>query len=348
MEKTKIALITGCTGQDGSYLAEFLLKKGYEVHGIRRRSSIAKLDRLSRIHYGPHAERNKFFLHYGDITDSASITQITKRVKPDEVYNLAAQSHVRVSFDTPEYTANTDALGPLRVLEAIRTLGFVRKTKFYQASTSEMFGNPLESPQHENTPFFPRSPYGIAKLYAHLITANYREAYNMFACSGILFNHESPRRGESFVTRKITQAAIRIVRRKQDKLYLGNLYAKRDWGYAKEYVEAMWLMLQQKKPKDYVIATGENHTVKEFAELAFRVLDIDIEWQGQGISEKGINKKNGKIIVEIDPYYFRPTEVENLVGNASMAKKELGWAPKTKFQKLVNLIMAEEVKNKDL
>ena len=211
-----------------------------------------------------------------------------------------------------------------------------------------MFGNPLESPQHENTPFFPRSPYGIAKLYAHLITANYREAYNMFACSGILFNHESPRRGESFVTRKITQAAIRIVRRKQDKLYLGNLYAKRDWGYAKEYVEAMWLMLQQKKPKDYVIATGENHTVKEFAELAFRVLDIDIEWQGQGISEKGINKKNGKIIVEIDPYYFRPTEVENLVGNASMAKKELGWAPKTKFQKLVNLIMAEEVKNKDL
>ena len=343
----KIALITGCTGQDGSYLAELLLKKGYVVHGIRRRSSIAKLDRIEHIHYGPHAKNLRFFLHYGDITDSASIAQILKRVGPSEIYNLAAQSHVRVSFDTPEYTANTDALGPLRVLESMRTLGLT-KTKFYQASSSEMFGNPETSPQNEQTPFIPRSPYGIAKLYAHMMTVNYREGYGMFACSGILFNHESPRRGESFVTRKITQAAVRIAKGKQDKLYLGNLNAKRDWGYAKEYVEAMWLMLQQKNPKDYVIATGENHTVREFAELAFREVGIEIEWKGKGLSEKGINKKNNKVIIAVDPYYFRPTEVDTLMGDYSLAKSELGWRPRTKFNKLVQIMMEGEIKNTNL
>jgi len=339
----KKALITGVIGQDGSYLAEFLLNKGYEVHGIYRRSSINKLDRISHIYQDPHIVNKKLFLHYGDLTDSSNIIRIIQQVQPDEIYNLAAQSHVRISFETPEYTANADALGTLRTLEAIRILGLTKKTKFYQASTSELFGKVQETPQNENTPFYPRSPYGVAKLYAHWITINYREAYNIFACCGILFNHESPRRGENFVTRKITEAAVKISLGQQEKLYLGNLNAKRDWGYAKEYVEAMWLMLQQKKPSEYIIATGKAHTVREFTELAFKELGIEIEWEGKDNNEKGINKKTGKEIILIDPYYFRPTETNILIGDNSKAKKELGWQPKMNFKELISLMVLEDL-----
>lgn len=340
----KKALITGINGQDGSYLAEFLLEKGYEVHGIYRRSSINKIDRISHIYQDPHISNKRFYLHYGDCTDSSNILRIVQQIKPDEIYNLAAQSHVKISFETPEYTANSDALGTLRLLEAIRILNLTKKTKFYQASTSEMFGKVAEIPQTEKTPFHPRSPYGVAKLYAHWITINYREAYNIFACCGILFNHESPKRGENFVTKKITEAVVKIANGDQECLYLGNLYAKRDWGYAKEFVEAMWLMLQQKKPSEYVIATGETHTVKEFVELAFKEMDVNIKWEGKGMKEKGINSKNDKVIVAVDPFYFRPSEVDLLIGNASKAKNELGWQPKTNFKKLIKLMMKEELR----
>lgn len=339
----KKALITGITGQDGSYLAEFLLDKGYEVHGIYRRSSLNKIDRIKDIFQDPHIKNNKLILHYGDLTDSLNITNIIQKVQPDEIYNLAAQSHVKISFETPEYTANCDALGVLRILESIRLLGLSKKTKFYQASTSEMYGGQNESSCNENTPFHPRSPYGAAKLYAHSITINYREAYDIFACCGILFNHESPRRGENFVTKKITSAIANICAGKQDCLYLGNLYAKRDWGYAKEYVEAMWLMLQQDKPAEYVIATGETHTVKEFVELAFKEAGIDIKWEGSGLNEKGIDSGTKKTMVAVDPYYFRPAEVDLLLGDVSKAKKELCWSPKIKFLELVKIMMKSEL-----
>lgn len=340
----KKALITGINGQDGSYLAEFLLEKGYEVHGIYRRSSINKIDRIKHIYEDPHVKGRCLHLHYGDCTDSSNIIRIIQQVQPDEIYNLAAQSHVKISFETPEYTANADALGTLRMLEAIRILNLTKKTKFYQASTSEMFGEVMESPQTEKTQFHPRSPYGVAKLYAHWITINYREAYGIFACCGILFNHESPRRGENFVTKKITEAVVKISDGKQKCLYLGNLYAKRDWGYAKEFVEAMWLMLQQKKPSEYVIATGETHTVKEFVELSFKEVGIKIKWKGKGLNEKGIDAKSGNIIIAVDPFYFRPSEVDLLIGDSSKAKKDLGWKPKTKFIDLIKLMMAEEIK----
>jgi len=344
MKNAKKALITGIIGQDGSYLAESLLKKGYEVHGIYRRSSINKIDRIKHIYEDPHIVNRRLHLHYGDLTDSSNVIRIIQKIQPDEIYNLAAQSHVKISFETPEYTANADALGPLRILEAIRILGLNKKTKIYQASTSEMYGEAKETPQTEKTPFYPRSPYGAAKLYAHWVTINYREAYNIFACCGILFNHESPRRGENFVTKKITEAAARIKLGMQECLYLGNIHTKRDWGYAKEYVEAMWLMLQNDKPKEYVIATGKSHSVKEFTELAFKEVGIEIEWEGEGIKEKGINKKNGKIIIAIDPFYFRPTEINILTGDSSKAKKELNWKPKTKFKELIKLMMAEDIK----
>jgi len=332
----KKALITGVTGQDGSYLAEFLLNKGYEVHGIKRRASSFNTSRIDRLYHDPHEKNGKFILHYGDMTDASNLIRIVQKVQPDEIYNLAAMSHVKVSYEMPEYTADTDGLGTLRLLEAIRTLGLEKKTKFYQASTSELFsGKPEETPQNENTPFYPRSPYGVAKLYAYWITVNYREAYNMFACNGVLFNHESPRRGETFVTKKITRAATRIKLGLQDKLYLGNLNAKRDWGHSKDSVEAMWLMLQQLKPDDYVIATGKQHSVKEFCELAFKELGIDLEWQGQGIDEKAIDKKTNKVIIEVDSRYFRPAEVESLLGDSTKARKELGWKPKITFEELV-------------
>ncbi len=345
MANRKKALITGVTGQDGSYLAELLLSKGYEVHGMYRRTSINRIDRIEHLYQRPNLETRDFILHNSDLNDSSSITQIIQTVKPDEVYNLGAQSHVRTSFEVPEYTANSDALGALRILEAIRLHGLADRTKFYQASTSELFGKVAEVPQTENTPFYPRSPYGAAKLYAHWITINYREAYNLFACCGILFNHESPRRGESFVTRKIIQGLIRILRGIEPCLYLGNLNAKRDWGYAKEYVEAMWLMLQQPTPDDYVIATGETHTVRECVEVACQELGIDLAWEGSGLEEKGIDRKTGKTIIAIDPYYFRPTEVDVLVGDASKAKRELGWEPTTKFHDLMKLMVREELKH---
>lgn len=341
----KRALITGIVGQDGAYLAELLINKGYEVHGLYRRSSIARIDRLAHLYTQPQVLGGKLKLHYGDMTDASSILRILQQVQPDEVYNLAAQSHVRISFDTPEYTANADAVGTLRILEAIRILGLENKTRFYQASTSEMYGKVQEVPQRETTPFYPRSPYGVAKLYAHWITVNYREAYNIYACSGILFNHESPMRGENFVTRKITIAANNIAEKKQDTLYLGNLYAKRDWGYAKEYVEAMWLMLQQEKPQDYVIASGENHSVKEFTILAFKEVGIEIEWIGEGLDEKGMNKKTGDTIIAIDPYYYRPTEVDELLGDATKAKNIFGWQSKTSFAELVKLMVRAEKDN---
>jgi len=328
----KKALITGVTGQDGSYLAEFLLNKGYEVHGIKRRASSFNTSRIDRLYHDPHEKNGKFILHYGDMTDASNLIRIVQKVQPDEIYNLAAMSHVKVSYEMPEYTADTDGLGTLRLLEAIRTLGLEKKTKFYQASTSELFsGKPEETPQNENTPFYPRSPYGVAKLYAYWITVNYREAYNIFACNGVLFNHESPRRGETFVTKKITRAATRIKLGLQDKLYLGNLNAKRDWGHSKDSVEAMWLMLQQLKPDDYVIATGKQHSVK----LAFKELGIDLEWQGQGIDEEGIDKKTNKVIIEVDSRYFRPAEVESLLGDSTKARKELSWKPKITFEELV-------------
>ncbi len=334
----KKALITGVTGQDGSYLAEFLHKKGYEVHGVIRRSSSFNTWRVNHMYKDPH-ERDHFILHYGDLTDSTNIIRLIKQIKPDEIYNLGAQSHVMVSFETAEYTANSDALGVLRILEAVRLLDMTKKVKIYQASTSELFGKVVETPQTEKTPFYPRSPYGAAKLYAYWIIKNYREAYEMFACNGILFNHESPRRGQTFVTRKITMGLSRIKLGMQDKLYLGNIDSKRDWGYAPEYVESMWMMLQQEKPDDYVIATGETHTVREFIEESCKVLDMDLEWKGKGVDEKGIDRKTGKTIIEIDQRYFRPTEVDILLGDASKAEKILGWKPKTKFKDLVKIMI---------
>lgn len=332
---SKIALITGVTGQDGAYLAELLLSKGYEVHGIKRRSSLFNTDRIDHLYQDPHEKNVKFKLHYGDLTDSSNLTRIVQEVQPDEIYNLAAQSHVKVSFETPEYTANSDAVGTLRLLEAIRILGLEKKTKFYQASTSELYGKVQEIPQTEKTPFYPRSPYGVAKLYAFWIVKNYREAYDMYACNGILFNHESPLRGETFVTRKITRAAARIKLGLQDCMYLGNLDAKRDWGHAKDYVEGMWRMLQQEKADDYVLATGETIEVREFVTKAFKELEIEVEWKGQGVDEIGINKATGAEIVKIDPKYFRPTEVDLLVGDSTKARTELGWKPTFGVDELV-------------
>tara|TARA_X000000950_G_scaffold289382_2_gene412632 strand:- start:25205 stop:26254 length:1050 start_codon:yes stop_codon:yes gene_type:complete len=329
----KKALITGITGQDGSYLAEFLLNKGYEVHGIKRRTSLINTDRIDHLYQEPHLKNKNFILHHGDLTDSTSLIRIIQEIKPDEIYNLAAQSHVAVSFEEPEYTANADALGALRILEAIRILKLEKKTKYYQASTSELFGISHKKSQNEKTPFYPRSPYAVAKLYAYWITVNYREAYNIFACNGILFNHESPVRGETFVTRKITRALARIKLGLQKNLFIGNLNAKRDWGHAKDFVEAQWLMLQQKYPNDLVIATGKQYTVRDFINLSSKYLDMKIEWKGNGLNEVGIY--NEKHIIKIDPRYFRPTEVENLLGDASKAKKLLKWSPKTSFSKLV-------------
>ncbi|MFH5833502.1 GDP-mannose 4,6-dehydratase [Halalkalibaculum sp. DA384] len=341
-QSKKVALITGITGQDGAYLAEFLLNKGYEVHGIKRRSSSFNTGRIDHLYHDPHTKGLPFYLHYGDLTDSTNLIRIIQDVQPDEIYNLGAQSHVQVSFDAPEYTANTDALGVLRLLEAIRILGMTGKTKFYQASTSELYGKVQEVPQNESTPFYPRSPYAVAKLYACWITINYREAYDMFAVNGILFNHESPERGETFVTRKITRAAVRIAAGHQEKMYLGNLEAKRDWGHAKDYVEGMYLMLQQDDPQDYVLATGETHTVREFCERAFRHAGIPIRWVGEGVEEKGINADTGDTIIEIDPRYFRPTEVDLLIGDASKARNELGWVPKYSFDELIEEMVKED------
>jgi GDPmannose 4,6-dehydratase len=339
----KKALITGITGQDGAYLAEFLLSKGYEVHGIKRRASSFNTDRIDHIYQDLHEKDVRFFLHYGDLTDATNLIRIIQEVQPNEIYNLAAQSHVKVSFETPEYTANSDALGTLRILEAIRILGLEKKTRFYQASTSEMYGKVREVPQKETTPFYPRSPYGVAKVYGYWITVNYREAYNLYACNGILFNHESPIRGETFVTRKITRAVARIKLGLQKKLYIGNLDAERDWGYAGDYIEAMWLMLQQKKPEDYVIATGETHTVREFIEKAFAEVSIPITWEGEGVAEIGRNSENGETLVQVDPNYFRPTEVDFLMGDPSKAKKNLGWQPKVSFEKLVELMVKKDL-----
>jgi len=345
----KRALITGVTGQDGSFLAEFLLEKGYEVHGVIRRSSSYNQERLEDILSTEEAEALKnhknFHLHYGDITDTSNIIRLISEIRPDEIYNLAAQSHVRVSFDMPEYTADVDAVGTLRILEAVRILGLTEKTRIYQASTSELYGKVQEVPQKETTPFYPRSPYGVAKLYGFWITKNYRESYNMFAVNGILFNHESERRGETFVTRKITLAAARIAQGKQDKLYLGNLDALRDWGYAKDYVECMWLMLQHDTPEDFVIATGEMHSVREFATLAFKYAGIEIEWQGEGLNEKGIDKATGRVLIEVDPKYFRPAEVDQLLGDPTKAKTLLGWNPtKTSFEELVRIMVEADMK----
>ena len=334
---SKKALITGITGQDGSYLAEQLLEKGYEVHGIIRRASSFNTGRIDHLYKDPHNKDVKLFLHYGDLTDSSNLNRVLEKIGPDEIYNLAAQSHVKVSFEVPEYTAEVDAIGTLRFLDAIKETGI--KTKFYQASTSELYGLVQEIPQKETTPFYPRSPYGVAKLYAYWIIINYREAYNIFACNGILFNHESPRRGETFVTRKITRAVANIKAGKQDKLFLGNLDAKRDWGYAPEYTDAMWRMLQYERPDDFVIATKEMHTVREFTEIAFSELGINIDWKGKGIDEKGIDKQTGKTLVEVDKTYFRPTEVDLLLGDPSKAKKQLGWSPKTTFKDLVKMMV---------
>lgn len=337
----KKALITGITGQDGSYLAELLLKNNYEVHGLRRRSSSYNLSNIEHLDLDPHKKNKNFFLHYGDLTDSSNLNRIMEKVQPDEIYNLGAQSHVHISFQIPEYTAEVNGVGTLRLLDSIRETGI--RTKFYQASSSELYGQVFETPQTENTQFNPRSPYAVAKMYAFMITKNYREAYNLFACNGILFNHESPRRGSSFVTRKISKAVAKIVHGKQDKLFLGNLNAKRDWGYAKDYVEAMWLMLQQSSPDDYVIATGESHTVKEFVEMAFKYVGIEIVWKGLGIEEKGIEKKSNRILVEIDPYYFRPTEVDELLGDASKARKILNWTSKTTLKELIELMVKADL-----
>ena len=339
----KTALITGITGQDGAYLAELLLGKGYIVHGIKRRSSSYNTARIDHIFQDPHELNPRLRLHYGDMTDSTNLIRIIQTVQPDEIYNLAAQSHVQVSFETPEYTANSDALGPLRILEAIRILGLTKKTKFYQASTSEMFGKVREIPQKETTPFYPRSPYGVAKLYAYWIAVNYREAYGIFAANGILFNHESPIRGETFVTRKITQAVTRIHLGLQDKLYLGNLDSKRDWGHAKEYVEGMWRILQQKEPDDYVLATGRTETVRRFVELAFAEVGTTVVWKGKGKDEIGVDKKTGKTIVVIDPRYHRPTEVDFLLGDPSKARKKLKWKARTKLEQLVREMVASDL-----
>ena len=366
----KKALITGITGQDGAYLAEFLLKKGYEVHGIKRRTSLFNTDRIDHIYEDPHARNRKFILHYGDMTDSSSLVRIVQAVQPDEIYNLAAQSHVQVSFEEPEYTADSDALGALRLLEAIRILGLEKKTRFYQASTSELYGKVQETPQRETTPFYPRSPYGVAKLYAYWITVNYREAYGMYACNGILFNHEGPTRGETFVTRKITRALARIRLGLQDCLYLGNLDAKRDWGHARDFVEAQWLMLQQKQPEDFVIATGKHYSVRDFAAAAAKELGITLKWKGKGVKEVGIVEsiaqrtqdsglrtkssglrpqssalRPGQTVVRVDPRYFRPAEVEELLGDPTKARKKLGWKPKVAFKELVAEMMREDLKS---
>jgi len=338
----KKALITGVTGQDGAYLSEFLLDKGYEVHGIKRRSSLLNTDRIDHLYQDPHEKNVRFVLHYGDMTDSSSLIRIIQLIQPDEIYNLAAQSHVAVSFEEPEYTANSDALGALRVLEAIRILGLENKTRFYQASTSELYGQVQEVPQTETTPFYPRSPYAVAKLYAYWITVNYREAYGMYACNGILFNHESPVRGETFVTRKITRALARIKLGLQECLYIGNLDAKRDWGHAKDYVEAQWLMLQQDEAEDFVIASGEQYSVRDFVNAAAEELSIKIQWKGEGVDEKGYNDDE-KCIVSIDPKYFRPTEVENLLGDPTKAKEKLGWKTKVKFNELVKEMVAMDL-----
>jgi len=340
----KTALITGITGQDGAYLAEFLLNKKYVVHGIKRRSSSYNTARVDHLYKDPHEKDVRFFMHYGDLTDATNIIRIVQETKPDEIYNLAAQSHVKVSFETPEYTANADALGTLRILEAIRLLGMSERTRFYQASTSELYGLVQEIPQTEKTPFYPRSPYAVAKLYSYWITVNYREAYRMFACNGILFNHESPVRGETFVTRKITMAAARIKLGMQKKLYLGNLSAKRDWGHAKDYVEAMWLMLQQPEPDDFVIATGETHSVREFVEAAFSEVGINLEWTGSGKDEKGRNRQTGEVVIEVDPAYFRPTEVDILIGDATKAREKLGWQSKMTFSELVKTMVVADLK----
>lgn len=342
----KKALITGVTGQDGAYLAELLLEKGYEVHGIKRRSSSFNTDRIDHLYQDPHVEDLRFILHYGDMTDSSSLVRIVQKVQPDEIYNLAAQSHVAVSFKEPEYTANSDALGALRILEAIRILGLEKKTRFYQASTSELYGLVQETPQKETTPFYPRSPYAVAKLYAYWITVNYRESYGMYACNGILFNHESPMRGETFVTRKITRALARIKLGLQNCLYLGNLDAKRDWGHAKDYVEMQWLMLQQETAEDFVIATGVQYSVREFVSIAAEDLGIKICWEGNGIDEKGYNE-SGKCIVSVDERYFRPAEVETLLGDASKAKEKLGWTPKISFKELVSEMVREDLKSSE-
>lgn len=339
----KKALITGITGQDGAYLAEFLLEKGYEVHGIKRRSSLFNTDRIDHLYQDPHEKDQRFTLHHGDLTDSSSLIRIIQQVQPDEIYNLAAQSHVAVSFEEPEYTANSDALGALRILEAIRILGLEEKTKYYQASTSELFGKVQEVPQKETTPFYPRSPYAVAKLYAYWITVNYREAYGIYACNGILFNHESPIRGETFVTRKITRALARIKLKLQDCLYLGNMDAKRDWGHAKDYVEMQWLMLQQDEPEDFAIATGVQYSVRDFVNAACDEIGINIRWEGSGVDEKGYDDK-GKCIVQVDPRYFRPTEVETLLGDPSKAKEKLGWEPKISFNELVAEMVREDLK----
>ena len=336
----KTALITGITGQDGSYLAEFLLEKGYEVHGVIRRSSVDYRERIAHLEGRPH-----FHLHYGDMGDSLGIIQVVNKVKPDEIYNLAAQSHVQVSFDSPEYTANVDATGVLRILEAVRQCGLEKTCRIYQASTSELYGRVVEVPQSEKTPFHPYSPYAVAKLYGYWIVKEYHEAYHMFCCNGILFNHESERRGETFVTRKITLAAARIAQGKQEKLYLGNLSSLRDWGYAKDYVECMWLILQQSRPDDYVIATGEQHSVREFCQLAFREVGIELEFRGEGVDEKGYDKATGKVLVEVSPDFYRPTDVVNLLGDPSKAKKELGWNPsKTPFPELVKLMVQSDMR----
>jgi GDPmannose 4,6-dehydratase len=340
----KVALITGVTGQDGSYLAEFLLNKGYEVHGMKRRASSFNTSRVDHLYLDPHEENVRFFLHHGDMTDASSLVRIIQKIKPDEIYNLAAQSHVAVSFEQPEYTANSDALGSLRILEAIRILGLEKTTRFYQASTSELYGEVQETPQKETTPFYPRSPYAVAKLYAYWITVNYREAYGMYACNGILFNHESPVRGENFVTRKITRGLARIKLGLQQHLYLGNLDALRDWGHAKDYVEMQWLMLQQEKPDDFVIATGVQYSVRDFVNIAAKELGIVMNWQGKGLDEKGYDD-SGRCLVSVDERYFRPTEVETLLGDASKAKEKLGWEPKISFSELVTEMVSKDLRS---
>jgi len=340
----KKALITGITGQDGAYLAEFLLKKGYEVHGVKRRSSLFNTDRVDHLYHDRHFEGLPFFLHYGDLTDSTGLIRLVKEIMPDEIYNLAAQSHVAVSFETPEYTANADATGALRLLEAIRILGLEQKTRFYQASTSELYGKVQEIPQTETTPFYPRSPYGVAKLYAFWITKNYREAYGMYACNGILFNHESPLRGETFVTRKITRAAAKISLGLEKKLFLGNLDAQRDWGHAKDYVEGMWMMMQLEAADDFVLSTGETHSVREFCEIAFRNAGIELGWKGEGINEYGFNKANSEVLIQIDAKYFRPTEVDLLVGSSQKAFETFGWKHKTEFEELVKEMVLADIK----
>lgn len=343
MSTNKVALITGITGQDGAYLAELLLQKGYMVHGVKRRSSSFNTDRIDHLYQDPHVNNAKFQLHYGDLTDSTNLIRIIQQTQPDEIYNLAAMSHVAVSFETPEYTANADGIGTLRILEAIRILGMEKKTRFYQASTSELFGQVQEIPQKETTPFYPRSPYAVAKLYAYWITVNYREAYGIYACNGILFNHESPVRGETFVTRKITRALARIKLGLQDCLYLGNIDSLRDWGHARDYVQMQWLMLQQDEPEDYVIATGEQHSVREFVTVAAAELGITVNWQGEGVNETGTDQ-NGKIIVRVDPRYFRPAEVETLLGDPSKAKRQLGWEPKIGFAELVKEMVLSDLR----